>query len=751
MRSRSVLGSAVLVSLVAACASGCLERPLQPQDPRSTAMVVERIKLSAVERIDLLLAIDSSGSMADKQEILARAVPELVKRLANPRCIDAAGEPTGEQPPSPTDPCPAGSQREFLAVPDIHIGIVSSSLGGPEGVAGAYCTGASQNDKAHLLARNLQGGAVPTYDGLGFLAWDPDKKLDPPGESVLDAGTVGLVPRLQDMVSGVGESGCGYEGQLESWYRFLIQPDPYEKLVQKGDDLVPEGDDATILEQRKAFLRPDSLVAVLMLTDENDCSIAPGDGAARIFNKARMVKPRAECSEKGPDDPCCAPCDQAPPECAPQAACTDENGQTARLTAEEDHPDLRCFNQKERFGKDYLYPFDRYVKGLTELHVPDRYGKLTSNPLFMDLDLSDDLRGPRGPTLVYLAGIVGVPWQDIARDPTTLVKGLKSAKELAERDAQGRSTWDVILGDPAKGELPLDPHMIESTSPRTGTNPITGTDVAPVDSGPDADPISGHEQPTSIKNLQYACTFPLLEPRADADTCKTAKGDADLGDPLCQDASGAYSTTQLRAPAYPGLRELSVLKGIHNQAIVASVCPANMEEAAQESAPDFGYTPAIGALIDQLKGQLGHQCLPRGLTPTDDGQVSCLVIEARRSESCSCEAEDGRAQIGEDHIDAIQSARNTGLIDDSADCFCEIPQLASEELSACQFEAADPPVVDGEQVNGWCYIDATSVPAVGSPELVPEACASTERRLVRLVGNAKPRPGSTLFIMCSEG
>lgn len=745
MRSRHFAGSAVLSSLIALSAAGCLERPIIGHDPHSTASVTEPIKLSAVERIDLLLAIDSSASMADKQQILSRAVPELVKRLANPQCVGAGGEPIAEQPESPTAACPPGAEREFLAVPDIHIGIVSSSLGGMED---GLCDSESENDHGHLIARTLGGGAPPTYEGMGFLAWDPDKKLDPPGESVLDSGGAGLVPRLQEMVVGVGERGCGFEAQMESWYRFLIQPDPWEKLVRKGADLVPDGLDETLLDQRRAFLRPDSLVAIVMLTDENDCSVAPGKGAARLFREDRMVRPRAECAAVGPDDPCCAPCDQAPAECAPDPSCVAGDGGVARLSKTEDDWNLRCFDQKRRFGKSYLHPASRYVTGLTELRVPDRNGELTSNPLFMDLDPSDDLEGPRAPSLVFLAGIVGVPWQDIARDPTTLTKGLKSGKELAERDAQGRTTWDVILGDPDAGVAPLDPHMRESTEPRSGTNPITGTDLAGPDAGPAADPISGHEQPAQTDNLQYACTFPLLAPIELAEQC-TGAGAA--GDPLCQDASGAYGTTQLRAKAFPGLRELSVLKGIEEQAIVASVCPANMDPEAQASAPDFGYTPAIGALIEQLKGKLGHQCLPRKLTPDKDGHVSCLVLEARAADSCSCAAEDGRIPVADDHVAAVQGARESGLIKDSADCFCEVPQLEGDELAACQNEKADPIVVDGQQVDGWCYIDATSVPPVGSPALVPEACASTERRLIRLTGSSKPRPGSTLFVMCTEG
>ena len=36
---------------------------------------------------------------------------------------------------------------------------------------------------------------------------------------------------MTDMVIGVDQVGCGYEMQLESVLRFLVDPDPYETLV----------------------------------------------------------------------------------------------------------------------------------------------------------------------------------------------------------------------------------------------------------------------------------------------------------------------------------------------------------------------------------------------------------------------------------------------------------------------------------------------------------------------------------------
>ena len=209
--------------------------------------------------------------------------------------------------------------------------------------------------------------------------------------------------------------------------------EPYEKVVQQGYKLIPSGTDETILAQRKAFLRPDSLVAIVMLSDEKDCSIALGAGAAKIYGDQPMVRARPECAAD-PNDPCCAPCDDAPAGCAEEAECKDAQGNWARLAPEDDSVNLRCFDQKRRFGKSYLYPTSRYAKGLTDLEVLDQKGNLVPNPLYVDLDPEDDIRGQRTKGLVFLAGIVGVPWQDIAKDPTTLVKGLMTAKERAVRE-----------------------------------------------------------------------------------------------------------------------------------------------------------------------------------------------------------------------------------------------------------------------------------------------------------------------------
>jgi hypothetical protein len=54
------------------------------------------------------------------------------------------------------------------------------------------------------------------------------------------------------------------------------------EVTSDGMNTVARGLDTTILAQRTAFLRPDSLVAVIMLADENDCSVMDSGGRFRI-------------------------------------------------------------------------------------------------------------------------------------------------------------------------------------------------------------------------------------------------------------------------------------------------------------------------------------------------------------------------------------------------------------------------------------------------------------------------------------
>ncbi|MFS8071704.1 MAG: hypothetical protein ACMG6S_35490, partial [Byssovorax sp.] len=371
-----------------------------------------------VDKVDILVSIDNSRSMADKQAILALALGDLVQSLTNPACVDGQGNTAPQQPASSQDACPAGTVREFAPLLDIHVGIVSSSLGGHGGNAcpvpapGAACTNEvnpSNDDKSHLLARAdvCAAATLPTYQNQGFLAWDPEQTLTPPG----DANPSDFTMKFRDMVLGVGQLGCGYESQMESWYRFLADPEPSQTITVVANKATAMGVDAALLQQRAKFLRPDSLLAILMLSDEDDCSVKEGSYFYLASNTAPLPRARQEC-EFNPNDPCCKSCALAQGNCPDDAIC---KAKPFLDPVTEDTSNLRCFDQKRRFGIDFLYPVDRYTQALTSPLVPNRAGDLVPNPIFSDLDPTDNVTTVRDPGLVVIAGIVGVPWQDIAR------------------------------------------------------------------------------------------------------------------------------------------------------------------------------------------------------------------------------------------------------------------------------------------------------------------------------------------------
>jgi hypothetical protein len=194
---RSALGGASTIALAlfvlaAACGSGSDPANAQAQpardpqpdggsdasaEPGPAGKTVFSASQQPADKIDLLFAIDNSASMGDKQSILADAVPDLLAVLVRPRCVDAGGKPTGEL----ADPlatkqnhygCPSGTEPEFKPVTDMHVGIVSSSLGN---LGGNVCDPGlwRTNDRAHLLATIASTYGAPTPVSITYATYAP--------------------------------------------------------------------------------------------------------------------------------------------------------------------------------------------------------------------------------------------------------------------------------------------------------------------------------------------------------------------------------------------------------------------------------------------------------------------------------------------------------------------------------------------------------------------------------------------------
>jgi hypothetical protein len=803
---RSLFKPALATLFMALAPAACLQRPLGTDQPKTTNVIVENLTQSSVDKIDMLFVVDNSLSMADKQEILALALPDLVRRLVDPVCIDANGGTSW----SANGTCPAGTAREFQPITNIHIAVVTSSLGGFGAEVDCISDAEGEKDNSHLL------GSLPRVEAIipgtpDFLTWCPETSQSatsgacaPSPETGGGAGdAMGFSDAFANQVREAGEFGCGWEATLEAWYRFLIEPAPWTSIVRVncnfGNDtnmscVAPSLDasgamdlDETIIAQRKAFLRPDSLVAIVMLTDENDCSFKASGQSWRLSQARsapdmdypngqpnRAFKGSSTCATD-PNNQCCHSCGaKAPANCPtevnaagmtvgqgcmePRYPAMDDLGDEAPT---DDAVNLRCFNHKQRFGVDYLYPVARYSNALllTDLCPasedlsptaadgtqnpncgPDR---LVKNPLYIDYTYPDRLAAdpaamqvvPRNRDLVFLAGIVGVPWQDIAVDPNAETLVYRTNRVNPDPDAPPVIDWVQLLGNAtlkAPYDLltapPTDPLMHEQIAPRTGTNTA----------------INGGEWDILDRDdLQYACIFPketpVMCPQTIEETTSTTPncdctfyGADGYNNPLCN------GFEQTHAKAYPSIRPLQVLRDYGPNSIVASICP---KETENENADDFGYRPAVAAIVERLKEQLQDKCLPRRLE-VKGGDVNCLIVEANPATGANCSGAartDVPAGIATKVIERLES---TDICEGEA-CnayhLCQITPLAADQRQSCLMS-------EDASGDGWCYIDPEQ--GLGNPDLV-EKCAPTEQRKIRFVGGGLPQKGTVTFFACT--
>ena len=207
---------------------GCLERRLSPLTPELG--IAERVRLgsSDVADVDLLLVIDDSNSMEEEQRNLAEEVEGLVRDLVSPPDEDGDGSP------------------DWNPVRSLRVGIVSTDLGTrgvelPASLIGNACLVGPAGE------RPLEGhdGRLETSPSCGapegVLGWGEGE--DPATFS----------ERVSCVVEGLGVTGCGMEQQLEAAAR---------------------GIERASADPAHAFPRPDSVLAVLVLSDEEDCSLA---------------------------------------------------------------------------------------------------------------------------------------------------------------------------------------------------------------------------------------------------------------------------------------------------------------------------------------------------------------------------------------------------------------------------------------------------------------------------------------------
>src|SRR4051794_34808807 len=95
-----------VATVLAALAPACTTRPVIPIIPEGHGTTVQKLHVTRADKVDLLLVVDNSSSMNDKQSELGKRIPELVKAIT--------AQTTASRKAS---------------VVDLHVAVVTSSLG----------------------------------------------------------------------------------------------------------------------------------------------------------------------------------------------------------------------------------------------------------------------------------------------------------------------------------------------------------------------------------------------------------------------------------------------------------------------------------------------------------------------------------------------------------------------------------------------------------------------------------------------
>jgi hypothetical protein len=215
LRSTALACLALGAGLVAA---SCADRNVDVPATVRTAAVTATTADGAVAgsgNLDVLFMIDNSSSMTAMQVKLQQQLPLFVSALE--------ALPTG--------------------LPNIHVAVVSSDMGAPgDSTTSIGCTAAGDQGMFQSMPRGTCT-ATTLAAGATYIS------------NV--GGTLNYTGNLSDVLSCVallGETGCGFEHQLASVSRAL------------GADGSPAP------TSNAGFLRPDAQLAIILLTNEDDCS-----------------------------------------------------------------------------------------------------------------------------------------------------------------------------------------------------------------------------------------------------------------------------------------------------------------------------------------------------------------------------------------------------------------------------------------------------------------------------------------------
>jgi hypothetical protein len=223
----------LMVGLIATVSS-CTQRSLNALNPCTINGVVQNVPVNPQRALDLLILIDDSPSMQDEQAKLQEQVPRLVSLLLSGG-VDTDGVST-----------PVG---EFPAIESLHVGIITPDLGYSTVPPHNFTAGVDFDPTASCSATGKAG--FMQIEGLSGTPQECTAQTPPDGTLYLNFPEPGFddADLIGDVTCVTGQTdGCGFEQQLES-------------ILVSNVNTANEG-----------FNRDGALLAVILITDEDDCS-----------------------------------------------------------------------------------------------------------------------------------------------------------------------------------------------------------------------------------------------------------------------------------------------------------------------------------------------------------------------------------------------------------------------------------------------------------------------------------------------
>jgi hypothetical protein len=215
MRGTVTRGAVVAIAGVAGMMLGCIDRSVVALIPEATKEQKIEAPIGYKNKLDLLVEVDNSGSMARNQSQLVANFPRLIARL---------------------DSVLGGR-------PDLHIGVITSNMG-----AGGYpILRCANNGDNGVLQNTARTPGCPTPTDI-YISDAPG----PMGTRIINyPGGAGNLSNVFSCIAQVGTNGCGFERHLDAMKAAL------------------DGTNA----QNSGFLRDDAFLAFLLIADEDDCSV----------------------------------------------------------------------------------------------------------------------------------------------------------------------------------------------------------------------------------------------------------------------------------------------------------------------------------------------------------------------------------------------------------------------------------------------------------------------------------------------